>query len=199
MSTHLGVVGKINVGLILAIAVATVIQVNTSKDDRTRKERSRLYASAVFASALLLWPIVIERAVGWNTISNHVSLALGFAWTGMLLFWEMTGNMDESGSDGVSRQKAAETKQWASIIIGAAWAVGTLLSVIRSGGSQSVLGSKILLSSLVLCIAFIVPLSSEGSDSRTASSVALRSAQRSALHYSVGLFIVGITVSCQSM
>mgnify|MGYP002879953715 CR=1 FL=1 len=91
-----------------------------------------------------------------------------------------------------------ETKQWASIIIGAAWAVGTLLSVIRTSGGQSIQGSKILLASLVLCIAFIVPLSSEGVDARTASSVTLRSAQRAALHYSVGLFIIGISVSCRN-
>ena len=193
-----GSLGKISVALIALVAVTTLTSVRTSKDDRTRKERSRIYAAAVFASALLLWPVIVQKAVGWDEIARDTPLALGFVWTGVLLVWEMTANMDESGSDGISRQRAAETKQWASIIIGAAWAVGTLLSVIRTGGGQSIQGSKILLASLVLCIAFIVPLSSEGVDARTASSVTLRSAQRAALHYSVGLFIIGISVSCRN-
>jgi len=81
------------------------------------------------------------------------------------------------------------------VVIGAAWAVGTLLGALRKSGDQSVEGSKILLLSLVLCIAFVVPLNTDTGDARTTSAVVLRSAQRSALHYSVGLFIVGIGLS----
>jgi len=193
------VLEKITTGTIAAILVVSFISIRSTKDNRTRKERSRIYAAAVFSSALLLWPVVMQKAVGgWNKISTGFTLSFGFVWTAVLLVWEMTANMDESGSNMLSRQRAGETKQWASIVIGAAWAVGSLLSVIRPMGGQSVQGSKILLASLVLCIAFIVPLSSEGTDNRTASSVILRSAQRSALHYSVGLFVVGISISCQS-
>jgi len=192
-----GWLGKISLGIVAVIAVVTFLASNTSKDDRTRKERSRIYAAAVFASALLLWPVAVGEATSWDKLSTDGSLIFGFVWTVVLLLWELTANMDETGSDMLSRQRASETKQWASVVIGAAWAVGTLLNVIRPDASQSAQGSKILLASLVLCIAFIVPLSSEGTDVRTASSVTLRSAQRSALHYSVGLFIIGISVSCR--
>ena len=93
-----GSLGKISVALIALVAVTTLASVRSSKDDRTRKERSRIYAAAVFASALLLWPVIVQKAVGWDEIARDIPLALGFVWTGVLLVWEMTANMDESGS-----------------------------------------------------------------------------------------------------
>jgi len=182
-------------GLVFTVIATAVVQTNDG-DDRTRKERSRVYAAAVYAVALLLWPAVIEKTVGFSRITEHPwLLGSGFVWAALLMAWELTGNMDETRSGDAARHKSAETKSFAGVVIGAAWAVGTLLGALRKSGDQSVEGSKILLLSLVLCIAFVVPLNTDTGDARTTSAVVLRSAQRSALHYSVGLFIVGIGLS----
>lgn len=189
-------VGAVTAGLIVIVIAAAAVQTK-SGDDRMRKERSRIHSAAVYATALLAWPLAVERIVGFSRISEHpVLLGSGFAWGAALIAWEMTGNMDETLGAAEARQRSAETKNFASVVIGAAWAVGTLVSALRTGGGQSAEGSKVLLLSLILCIAFIVPLTSEAGDVRDTSSVVLRSAQRSALHYSVGLFIMGVGLSC---
>lgn len=182
-------------GLVFTVVAAAVVQTKDG-DDRTRKERSRVHAAAVYAIALLLWPVVLEKTVGFSRITEHPwLLGSGFVWAALLMAWELTSNMDETRSGDAARHKSAETKSFAGVVIGAAWAVGTLLGALRKSGDQSVEGSKILLLSLVLCIAFIVPLNTDSADARSTSAVVLRASQRSALHYSVGLFIVGIGLS----
>ena len=185
----------VSAALVAVILVVTAIQTRQG-DDRMRKERSRIHSAAVYAIALLLWPVVMEKLVGFSRIAKQpLLLGFGFLWAAALLAWELTTNMDETHSGNAARQRSAETKNYAGVIIGAAWAVGTLLGALRTDGKQSVEGSQILLLSLVLCIAFIVPLNTDSTDARTTSAVVLRSSQRSALHYSVGLFITGIGLS----
>lgn len=181
--------------LVVIVLIVSAIQTRTG-DDRTRKERSRVHSAAVYACALLLWPVLMEHLVGFSKVAMHpMLLGFGFLWTAALLLWELTTNMDETRSGDAARQRSAETKNYAGVIIGAAWAVGTLLGALRKDGTQSTEGSKILLLSLVLCIAFIVPLNTDAGDARITSAVVLRSSQRSALHWSVGLFITGIGLS----
>jgi len=185
----------VSVTLAVVIILASVVQTRTG-DDRTRKERSRIHSAAVYACALLLWPVVIDHLVGFPRMVQHPALlGFGFVWASALLLYELTTNMDETRSGSAARQRSAETKNYAGVIIGAAWAVGTLLGALRTDGKQSAEGSKVLLLSLVLCIAFIVPLNTDAADARATSAVILRSSQRSALHYSVGLFITGIGLS----
>ena len=182
--------------LVVGVIITAIVQTRLG-DDRTRKERSRVHSAAVYTTALLLWPIIIEKVVGFSRISAHpYVLGFGFVWAALLIAWELTNNMDETRSGAEARARSAETKNYAGVIIGAAWAVGTLLGAFKpADAGQSAEGSKVLLLSLILCIAFIVPLNTDSGDARTTSAVVLRSAQRSALHFSVGLFITGIGLS----
>ena len=160
-----------------------------------KKEKARLVATSVYASLLLLWPVVVEIVVGWDAVKEYKYLLIGFVWTSILLLYEMTINMKEhesSKADATIRSQS--TRQFASISIGAAWAVGSLLAAIGSSGKFQKQGAKLLLLSLVLSISYIVPLSGD-MDPRSATGTVLRSSQRSILHYSVGLFILGITMS----
>ena len=101
-------------------------------------------------------------------------------------------NMNEDMSTMEAQRRSDSTRQLSNIVIGASWAVGSLLAVIQ--GKQNTLGAKLLLLSLVLSIGFIVPLTSDN-DPRSLRGVVLRSGQRGILHYCVGLFIFGIIIS----
>ena len=125
-------------GLVFTVVAAAVVQTKDG-DDRTRKERSRVHAAAVYAIALLLWPVVLEKTVGFSRITEHPwLLGSGFVWAALLMAWELTSNMDETRSGDAARHKSAETKSFAGVVIGAAWAVGTLLGALRKSGDQSV-------------------------------------------------------------
>lgn len=179
---------------IIALIVAVTITYTAGKDDRYQKEKARLVATSVYASLLLLWPVVVDVLVGWNAVKEYKYLLIGFVWTSCLLLYEMTINMKEHESSKAEASiRSQSTRQFASITIGAAWAVGSLLAAIGGGGFQKQ-GAKLLLLSLVLSISYIVPLVGD-MDPRSATGTILRSSQRSILHYSVGLFILGITMS----
>lgn len=182
------------VPIVILLVVVTIVY-TSGKDDRFQKEKARLVATSVYASLLLLWPVVIEVLVGWNAVKEYKYLLIGFVWTSILLLYEMSVNMKEDESSKMDASiRSQSTRQFASITIGAAWAVGSLLAAIGSNGGFQKQGAKLLLLSLVLSISYIVPLSGD-MDPRSAAGTILRSSQRSILHYSVGLFILGITMS----
>ena len=180
---------------IVVFIVAVTITYTAGKDDRFQKEKARLVASSVYASLLMLWPVVVDVLVGWNAVKEYKYLMIGFVWTSCLLLYEMTINMKEHESSKTEASiRSQSTRQFASITIGAAWAVGSLLAAIGGGGGSHKQGAKLLLLSLVLSISYIVPLVGD-MDPRSVTGTVLRSSQRSILHYSVGLFILGITMS----
>ena len=180
---------------IIALVIAVTIVRTAGRDDRFQKEKARIIATSVYASLLMLWPVVVDVLVGWGAIKEYKYLMIGFVWTSLLLLYEMTINMKEhESSKSEAGIRSQSTRQFASITIGAAWAVGSLLAAIGSDGRFQKEGAKLLLLSLVLSISYIVPLVGD-MDPRSATGTILRSSQRSILHYSVGLFILGITMS----
>ena len=133
MHRCLGVVSPI----VVLIVVATIVY-TSGKDDRFQKEKARLVATSVYASMLLLWPVVVDVLVGWDAVKEYKYLMIGFVWTSILLLYEMTINMKEHESSKTDASiRSQSTRQFASITIGAAWAVGSLLAAIGGGGFQN--------------------------------------------------------------
>lgn len=175
-----------------AILVAVAAAVHVSRGDRRYwREKSRHAALAVTAIMLLLWPLVFDGIVGFD--SDRTVIYTGFFWTVLVLLWSMVTSCVQSASQ--ADMDVALTKTNANIIIGAAFAVGALLSVISGQNkTQSVAGARIMLISLLMCIAFVIPgLLNMNVKSPVAGAV--RSAQRGFLHYAMGLFIASIVVS----
>ena len=162
-------------------------------DDRYRREKARIVVAGVYAAGLLLWPVICSTIIGWDKIKAHPILGIAFAWTVGAFAWELFANMGEE-TDHEAMRATGDTRTNANVIIGAAWAVGSLLAVVRATGSQSSDGARILLMALVLCIAFVIPLPID-ENPRTIRSRVVRSSQRSVLYYAVGLFIAGIIIS----
>lgn len=184
------------IGLSLLIIGVTMYHSNKNKVYKNihyQRESGTLTDAGVNAVSLLLWPCLFSGAVGWNVISKNPIVLLGFGWTILMILWDATTRAEnESIQDAV--QKNGNTKNNANIIVGAAWAVGSLLMVVSKQSQQSPQAAKILLLSLVMCVGFIIPTMIEF-DVRTPLARAMRKIQRNALHYAIGLFVTGITIN----
>lgn len=179
----------------LATMVAVVTVVHAQRGDaRHLQEKGQTVATGVSTVALLLWPLVFNALVGFNTLKTSPVLLIAYLWTVALIAWEiLTSNRDWETPEEAD-QRSSSTKMNANVLIGAAWAVGSLLTVVSRSSKQSEHGARILLVALVLCVAFVIPMMVD-IDLRSPVAKTMRGLQRTALQYSVGLFVAGITIS----
>ena len=159
-----------------------------------QREQGELIELAINAISLLVWPLVIENIIGWNIIEKHPLLLIGFLWTVIMILWDITTNANTIESPEVASAKNNNTKMNANVIIGASWAVGSLLAVVSKTSAITPESARVLLVSLVLCVAFVVPMMIE-IDLRSPVAKGMRTLQRSVLHYAIGLFVTGVAMN----
>ncbi len=184
------------VGLSLLIIGATMYHSNKNtvyKNIHYRRESGVLTDACVNAVFLLMWPCLFSLAVGWDIINKSPIVLLGFGWTILMILWDVTTRAEDESIQ-TAEQKNGNTKNNANVIVGAAWAVGSLLMVVSKQSQQSPRAAKVLLLSLLMCVAFIIPTMIEF-DVRTPLARAMRKVQRNALHYAIGLFVAGVTIN----
>jgi len=119
-------------------------------------------------------------------------------WTVVLLLYDLYQTRIRTVHD-YAAHKVAALKQNTAILITASFAVGSLLAVARKKNgigeaSESVHSARILLISLVLCVAFVIPITTD-MDPRGTMSKLIGSVQESMLKYAIGLFVGGIIAS----
>jgi hypothetical protein len=184
------------IGLSLLLIGATVYHSNRSTVYKSlffRHESGSLTNACANAVFLLCWPVLFGMVVEWDTVNKHPLVLLGFGWTVLMILWDtMTKHEYETIQDAL--QENNSTKNNANVIVGAAWAVGSLLMVVSKESKQSPKAAKVLLISLILCVAFIIPTMIEF-DPRTPLAHAMRRVQRNTLHYAIGLFVTGVTIN----
>lgn len=159
-----------------------------------QREQGELIELAINVISLLLWPLVIENIIGWNLIEKHPILLVGFMWTVIMILWDITSNANTIESPENASAKNNNTKMNANVIIGASWAVGSLLAVVSKTSAITPESARVLLVSLVLCVAFVVPMMIEV-DLRSPIAKGMRTVQRSVLHYAIGLFVTGVAMN----
>lgn len=181
-------------GLALVVLGAVLVQTHRKewyKSEWHRQEAGALSEVGVTTVLALLWPLAFGALVGWDFVSKHPVVLVGYAWTLVMLLWDMSSNY-ETGEE--ARERASATKINANVIIGACWAVGSLLLVVNKNAKPSPLGAKVLLVSLVACVAFVVPFMVE-MDLRRPMARGVRALQRGVLNWAIGLFVAGIAIS----
>jgi len=183
-------------GLSILIICITLFHSNKKlmyKNVHYQRESGALSDACVNSVFILLWPCLFGLAVGWEMIRKYPIILIGFGWTLFMILWDaMTHNENESVRH--AEQKNGNTKNNANIIVGAAWAVGSLLMVVSKQSKQTPQSARVLLLSLILCVAFVIPMMIEF-DLRTPLARAMRKVQRNTLHYAIGLFVSGITIN----
>ena len=143
---------------------------------------------------ILLWPFLFEficRTVG---IGIHTSpfLMIGLMWPIILLTIRMasidTSLKISNHEDHANHQEARST---GALMFSAAFGVGILLTTIN--GVQDKQGSKLILASLLLAAAFLMPTSIFKIG--TNGSLVVNTIQNCVIHIAIGIFIMGICVS----
>lgn len=188
------------IGVIIFITLSSCRFLYKLHDDRRQKERVRITTSAIYSIAIAAWPAIflsVLHSIDMHSITNAMMFA--FAWPICLLMWDLV----ESGwrrrvDEHTETQRYLSNKSNASIIIGGAWALGTLLASITGRSNGHTAGSaKIIMISLVMCVAFVLPIPGDG-PRRSVTNITIAATQKSALNYAVGLFILGIVLAWKS-
>jgi hypothetical protein len=178
----------------LAALISVVgVKKSQNKDQRLRNENRQRAVLTVSVVALLLWPAIFHAIVGLRTLEVSPYTLAGFAWPVVMIAYLSMTECKEHEVESMAHKRISDQRHTATNIIAAAFAVGALLNVVRNNKS-SVQGANIMLASLVLLIAFVVP-SIVDSDVRQPGQAAIRAAQRHVLHYAIGLFVTGIIVT----
>lgn len=187
-------------GVLVSGAIATAAAGASARmDNRRMKERTRVLTSAVYAVALIMWPLcalVVVRAYGGTV---NAAICLGIGWTMLLLAADLVGaNIRRRDQLDVEASRYGTLKTVASAVVGGAWALGALLSVINGrDAGHTVASAKIVMLSLVVSVACVLPTPCNVSR-RSVAGIAIASGQKCALHYAIGLFILGIGAAVAS-
>lgn len=197
-----------NVVLVAAAAAVVAVGAATERripDYRQLRQKARVNTSTVYAAALLLWVPIFDAVVRFNTGKSGYRLLGGgfagvlfaFAWPIVLLATDLAlARRRNRGSTAEEVRRSDEFKMSSNALIAAAWAMGTLLSVLngrKQGHSSN--SARILMLSLLLCIAFILPTPGGDLNARSLLNITLRAAQKTALYYAIGFFILGVMLA----
>jgi len=182
----------------LSVFVIGIMLIHVHKRDRNKywfqHENGRLSEVTMNTIALLVWPCVFGATVGWEFVRKYPIVLIGFGWTIVMMVWDMYSSLNEEETAALAEAKNSNTKMNANVIIGAGWAVGSLLAVVSKTNALSPKSAKVLLISLVLCVAFVVPMMIE-TDLQKPMSRGMRSIQRNVLQYAIGLFVSGVVIN----
>lgn len=182
----------------LSVVVIGITLWYTQKDEVRGKmlfqrENGDMAVTTTYSTMMLLWPMIFGVIVGWAKVNEYPILSIAFFWPLLMIVWDSCSSLtDESPVE--AEKRSSNTKVNANVIVGASWAVGSLLVVITKSSTLPPEAARILLVSVVLCVAFVVPFMVEF-DLRSPLARSMRAIQRTVMQYSIGLFIAGIVLS----
>lgn len=182
MLPYLTLVGWVLIGVTMVRVSSTM-----TRNDLFH-ETNRLYNNGVLMASILVWPLLFGAVVGWDQLTGKMWFP--FLWPTVLMVYGLTQTTTKEAPE-TAFQRHNEIKSNANGLIGAAFALGTLLAVIQ--GNQSKQGAQVLMISLLMCIAFLLPSPLSSPDSYTAHVI--RTTQQNFFHMALGLFMAGIFIS----
>ena len=162
-------------------------------DPELKREKLRLIGAGVATVGVLVWPLVWEGLLGFSVVPHNPIVLFAFLWPAVVGLIDVA--QTASAADSVAAGRIFALQQLgsdASIILGTAFAVGSLLISQRSLGMAAAV-VPILMTSLLLLIAFIVP--TPPLDPGSYTGFAVGTAQRSVFNAAAGLVIAAISLN----
>lgn len=176
------------------LAVAKLVYSLTRKPKPSNRLRVTMSANMIYLTALSLWPflfLLLCRSVQAD-IQNSPLLLIGYVWPVLLLISRMVLlNPDHKPSKDEDKSKYQENRSTGGLMFTAAFGVGILLGAIR--GVQDRQGAKLILASLLLCVAFFIP--THIFVCGTVGSQIVNVVQTCVLHIAIGILMTGIVIS----
>lgn len=160
----------------------------------TRADKTRQLDNLIHLVSLLCWPVLFFAICASTglTVPKDPYILLGLGWPVFLLAAKMvTIEHDRKEEAQESHVRHGEARGSAGLLFTAAFGVGVILTALRK--DTDMLGSKLVLLSLLICVAFLIPSATHPVTSHTAHSV--RTLQTCVTQMAIGIFILGITVS----
>lgn len=162
-------------------------------DPAIREEKYKIIINTVGAISIMLWPVIWNATIGFNTMTYHPITIFAFFWPMVMnlldiIFVTKSPNFENSRK--VLTHKTVQDDSAALISI--AFAIGTLLAT-QGLSRMSKATAPILMYALLLLIAFIIPTPSLDEDSYT--GFAINSIQRSFFDYAIGFIIAGVSLN----
>lgn len=146
----------------------------------------------IYFVSLSVWPFIFWWLCQSLAIEQSATMAIAFLWPVILLLTRSALlDVHHKCSKAEDHAKYQETRGTAGLMFTAAFGVGILFNAIR--GSQDQKGSKLILASLLLCVAFFIP--THMFVSGTAGSRIVNVTQNCVLHIAIGIFMMGIIQS----
>ena len=160
----------------------------------TQADKTRQLDNAIHLLALVGWPALFFAICASTglTVWTDPYILLGLGWPVFLLSAKMmTIEHDRKEEAQESHVRHGEARGSAGLLFTAAFGVGVILTALRKDADR--LGSKLVLLSLLMCVAFLIPSATHPVTSHTAHTI--RTLQTCVTQMAIGIFILGITVS----
>ena len=132
--------------------------------------------------------MLFDVTVGLDKVIERPRLTLGFIWPEAMALLDSHFIMRVAPTSTTeARGRAQALNMDAQAIISAAFAMGALLS-----GLKSAAGTHIIMFALIMSLALVIP--SVSTPSHTQDHIIVQAFQKSALNYSMGFIITGISM-----
>lgn len=182
-------------GAVLVGTLANTTWTMVTTKDATQLERTKQIDNAIFFNAMTIWALIFFGICFMNPdeqIYTNIFAMAGFLWPVILLVSRMVHiqyDKKETGSE--SHVQHSDTRGSAGLLFTAAFGIGVILTSLKKDANP--LGSKLVLLSLLFCVAFLIPTNAFPVESHISHGI--RTFQSCMTQIAIGMFIVGISVS----
>lgn len=179
-----------NVGIaVVLLALAIVAGSRAADTIRGASYTRRVYATTTYVCVLLLWPIVWNCLVGFQTIRHIPLLLLSFLWPYVLIGLNVK---HAHRTRDVAMHHRSTISMDVSALAGFTFAMGGLIA--SQWGKQTSICTSAIFSTGFLCVlAVVLPNLEIPSDYNL--SVVIESLQQTMLHYAIALLLAGICIN----
>lgn len=186
----------------LATAIAAVVGTGAIALQRPSERRSpleskdcragRVATATTYCVAALGWPLAWSLVLGLGDRCSFMALAL--AWGSVLTTWDLVAYAQAAPGEWLSSPEEQRLQVQGTALVSTAFAIGAILAGSINRKVANAAAPAVLLS-LSLCVAFVIP--TVRSPRSPIVACAVRCAQRSALTYSQGFVLAGLTMAYQ--
>lgn len=183
--------------LVLAVigsAIGTTVSAASKHKQITKLSWTRQIDNSIYLGSIALWSFLFYTICTYMDLdmSANPYILFGFLWPVLLLLVRMANvRNDQKETNQESHVQHNDTRGSAGLLFTAAFGVGVILTSIKQNVNAT--GSKLVLLSLLFCVAFLIPTNSFPVESNISHSI--RTAQACLTQMAIGIMITGISVS----
>jgi len=178
----------------IAMVVMTSVLLRTGPEE-TDEQKLRAQVMTIMSVGATIWPLLWYFSIGRIVLADGSLLPLaGSVWPSIMLLVDVRGLRKKDISS--SNNLVGSLQDDANSLIGTAFAFGMLMVAYYAKSHKEMYSAMLLvLFSLVICIAFVVPQPIESKDSNEAFFWA--SVQRTVFAYAVGYLLTALFLVIQ--